>query len=351
MEIGNKIKQLRYKSGLTQEQLASRLGISAQSVSKWETGLTMPDITLLPLLAGEFGVSVDELFDLTTEQKFHRIENRIEVEEALPSDIFREYEEFLKEQLTEHDDKARVLGLLAALYHHRMQADALKVSKYAREAIMLRPEKKECQWFLDMAEGHVMWDWNEANHSAAIDFYKEVIQSDKVVPATPLPYYYLIDNLLADHRTKEAAEYLRIFQTLPAHQPFMATVYKAHIALAEFDEKRADSIIEDGLKEYIGNGGFLFEAAQYYAKKCNYDKAIDLYEQSWKAEENCKPRYTDTLYGIAKIYAILGKKDKVISTYDRIIDNLKTEWNIPEDERLVTKTIRERDRLLSTLKE
>ena len=52
------------------------------------------------------------------------------------------------------------------------------------------------------------WDWNEANHSPAIDFYKEVIQSDKVVPATPLPYYYLIDNLLADHRNLLTCEHI-----------------------------------------------------------------------------------------------------------------------------------------------
>ena len=64
MDIGNKIKQLRYKAGLTQEQLASKLGISSQSVSKWETNTTMPDITLLPLLSKEFGITIDELFDL-----------------------------------------------------------------------------------------------------------------------------------------------------------------------------------------------------------------------------------------------------------------------------------------------
>ena len=38
MEIGNKIKFLRRKAGLTQEQLGNRLNVSAQSVSKWETG-------------------------------------------------------------------------------------------------------------------------------------------------------------------------------------------------------------------------------------------------------------------------------------------------------------------------
>ena len=96
MELGKKIKQLRFKAGLTQEQLAEKLGIGAQSVSKWENAVAMPDITALPLLAEIFGVSIDDLFDLTTEQRLNRIENRMDAEEELPEDIFREYEDFLK---------------------------------------------------------------------------------------------------------------------------------------------------------------------------------------------------------------------------------------------------------------
>lgn len=135
----------------------------------------MADITLLPDIAEAFGISIDELFDLTVEQKLNRIENKLDIEEELSTDLFEEYEEFLKEQLTDGSDKARVLSLLANLYHHRMESDSLKVSKYSREAIMLDPTKKDCQWLLSKAEGHAMWDWNCANHSRAIDFYKEVI--------------------------------------------------------------------------------------------------------------------------------------------------------------------------------
>ena len=346
MDIGNKIKQLRYKAGLTQEQLATVLGVSPQSVSKWENAVSLPDIMLLPLLAVEFGVSVDELFDLSNEQTLNRIEKRMEQEDELSPDIFREYEEFLKTQLTEVTDKSRILSLLAHLYHHRMESDAKKVSKFAREAIRLHPEKKECQWLLNMAEGQYIWDWNEADHTALIDFYKEVICEDKKTPASPLPYYYLIDNLLADHRTKEAAEYLAIFETLPAAKPFMVCVYKAHIALAEFDAQTADHIIEDGLSEFGDNGGFLFEAAQYYARKCNYKKALALYEESWKIEEANKPRYTDTLYGIAKIHHILGEKASVLSTYDRILDNLQKEWGFAEDDRLVKEAMQEKLRIM-----
>ena len=87
MDIGNKIKQLRQKANLTQEQLGDSLGISAQSVSKWENSITMPDISLLPLLSSELGVTIDELFDLTTSQKLQRIERRIDLEDAESGDL------------------------------------------------------------------------------------------------------------------------------------------------------------------------------------------------------------------------------------------------------------------------
>ena len=59
--IGQNIKTLRKKRGITQEGLASALNVSSQAVSKWENGIGLPDITLLPALAGFFGVSTDEL--------------------------------------------------------------------------------------------------------------------------------------------------------------------------------------------------------------------------------------------------------------------------------------------------
>ena len=58
------IAALRRKEGVTQEQMADRLGVTYQAVSKWETEACCPDIALLPLLAQVFHVSVDRLFDL-----------------------------------------------------------------------------------------------------------------------------------------------------------------------------------------------------------------------------------------------------------------------------------------------
>jgi transcriptional regulator with XRE-family HTH domain len=77
--IGEKIKSLRKKREITQEQLAEYLNISFQSVSKWECGDAYPDVTMLPKIALFFGVTTDELLciDKLKEQEdinkyFHR---------------------------------------------------------------------------------------------------------------------------------------------------------------------------------------------------------------------------------------------------------------------------------------
>lgn len=59
--IGSIIMRLRKEHGMTQEQLANALGITFQAVSKWENGISSPDISTLPLLADLFGVSIDQL--------------------------------------------------------------------------------------------------------------------------------------------------------------------------------------------------------------------------------------------------------------------------------------------------
>lgn len=75
MMIGKNIKRLRITTGMTQEQLAERLHISGQAVSKWENETALPDITLLPDLADCFGVTINELMDyklrvLTYKERF-----------------------------------------------------------------------------------------------------------------------------------------------------------------------------------------------------------------------------------------------------------------------------------------
>lgn len=59
--LGSRITQKRKALGFTQEELAEKLGVSAQAVSKWENDLSCPDITLLPILAKILSTTIDEL--------------------------------------------------------------------------------------------------------------------------------------------------------------------------------------------------------------------------------------------------------------------------------------------------
>ena len=63
-KISLRIADLRKNSRITQQELADSIGVSFQTVSKWETGISMPDITVLPLLAEYFHVSTDQLLGL-----------------------------------------------------------------------------------------------------------------------------------------------------------------------------------------------------------------------------------------------------------------------------------------------
>ena len=59
MEFSEKLMTLRKQAGLSQEQLAYRLGITRQSVSKWESGAALPELVKLISLSEMFEVSVD----------------------------------------------------------------------------------------------------------------------------------------------------------------------------------------------------------------------------------------------------------------------------------------------------
>lgn len=74
------IAQLRRERGMTQETLAEMIGVSAQTVSKWENQTTCPDVALLPVIADVFGVTIDALYGretghaaLTPEQAIERV--------------------------------------------------------------------------------------------------------------------------------------------------------------------------------------------------------------------------------------------------------------------------------------
>lgn len=91
--IGKNISDLRKKSGITQEELASAIKISAQAVSKWETNTCLPDTQTLPLIAAYFNVSIDYLF-YGTDAVYNDVYNKVQQKTASYPQMSKEaYEE------------------------------------------------------------------------------------------------------------------------------------------------------------------------------------------------------------------------------------------------------------------
>lgn len=69
MNLGNNLFQARKKAGLSQEMVAEKLGVSRQTISKWETDETIPDIYQTKKLAKLYNLTLDELIDFDIDIK------------------------------------------------------------------------------------------------------------------------------------------------------------------------------------------------------------------------------------------------------------------------------------------
>lgn len=114
MNFGETLKGLRRAKDMTQEQLSEYLNVTAQAVSKWETGASLPDITLVPLLSNIFDVSADVLLGIDVSEKGKRIQEIIEHAKKL-SDKGRHGEAvaILRAGLREYPGSHRLMNRLA----------------------------------------------------------------------------------------------------------------------------------------------------------------------------------------------------------------------------------------------
>ena len=118
--------------------------------------LTLPRL----FLAEIFGVSIDDLFDVTTEQRLNRIENRMDAEEELPSKMFSSLRASCGPSWMIEASEAQAFELIAYLYWHRMNAEAQKASRYAKEAVAAHRMKRAANGSCVKQITMPVWDWN-----------------------------------------------------------------------------------------------------------------------------------------------------------------------------------------------
>ena len=138
--IGKKIKQMRRERDLTQEELAAHLGITFQSVSKWERGDGFPDITMLPALAHYFNISVDELLgmsELEMKEKYEKINSTWA--ENNKAGRHSENVALMRDSLKDFPNDALLLVQLSTSLEKTDGSDEEKL-KYLRESIAVQEQ-------------------------------------------------------------------------------------------------------------------------------------------------------------------------------------------------------------------
>ena len=324
MQFGSKIKALRNKRGITQEALAKAMGVTPQTVSKWENDVTMPDVALLPELSVFFGITIDELFSLDAKKQMERLENRIYEAGLISETEATQMEETLREFAKTPEHKAQALSLIAELHLHQAEIHKRMAAELAKEAMELEPDNSSYLSDYCTAMESYIPDWNCRNHHILIQELQDFVKRH---PDNRAASMWLLDNLMADKRLKEAEpELAHLAQIDTSYRPVL---YRALFATAKGDrelEAQCYQEIEDNFTEGKDAWVVQLSLAERETERQNYEKAIAHYEKAMEVQAS--PKFTDAPEAMAHIYEILGEKEKAVECYKLRIKMMREEWGI-----------------------
>lgn len=344
MNFGKKLKDLRLQKAVTQEQFAAHLNLSPQAVSKWENNLTLPDIQLLPEISVYFGVTIDELFDMTDQKHLERIENMVDTKRTIDKADFEYAQGFLQDKLSQKEARPKCLTLLSSLYNLKSEEYASLAEYYAKEALLLEPENKENHVNLRAAQHGTFADWNFFNHSQRIRFYQDFVAKN---PDYPRGYLWLLDELIADNRCDEADAILNKLAALDSS--CRVPLYRGKIIWARGAHDRALEIWRSMARQFTDDWLAQSCMADCLAHAGLYDEAIPYFQKALELQP--APRYTDSPMSIALIYEIQGRYEDAVRAWEEVIRLCKEEWHFTDGEIAVDRPKEEIARLQKLLSE
>ena len=337
--IGMNIKQLRQEKHIKQDTLADAVGVSAQAVSKWETGASDPDIALLPKLANYFGVSIDELFEVPKAERMERIQNMIWDERRIAPETFDRTVAYLEGVLKEDPKDAEALCRMAELYNHRAHSDHENASYYAERALEDDPKDENNAWaaYLEANNAPCGDNWLD-NHFSVIRFIRAFVEKH---PDDRYAKIILAENLLADHRLDEAEAAIA---QMKKDDAFLD--YSAKLAFMKGDREEALKLWKKAAADYPNRWQATDALGEGFLALGMYEEALDAFEKSFTMQS--APRYTDGLFARAQVHEEIGDIEGAIEDRKRIIECLKTDYDVTDGES-VDENLREIERLKGLL--
>ena len=325
MELGNQIRQMRTQRGITQEEMARHFGVTAQAVSKWERGVTAPDISLLPAISAYFGVSIDALFALSDDTRMERIQNMLwDVRYLDPTDVDNA-RKFLLDKAKRESNNGRPHELLADMENHLAKMHRDKAAEYALEAIERDDTLRSAFSELVHARNGVCSDWCASNHHTLIRELQEYIIRH---PKCPQAYLWLLDQLIQTNRLDEAENYLNTLSRF--HDSYRIAFYRGMIAQQKGQDATADGIWAQMIQDNKENWMAVFDTANLLAQRGDYEKAKQHYRSA--LEKMPQPRYVDGLESIAQICEIQHQYADAISALEEELHIFESEWGFSSGE-------------------
>lgn len=319
--LGSVIKRLRNEQGVTQDALAEYLGISYQAVSKWETGTTLPDITLLPKLAVFFGVRIDELFSVDHEDELERIDAMLQ-RETMTDQNYAYAKRILDGILRESPKNVEVMKRYAKVYLAKTNTDLITAGRMLEKAMELAPMDEEVYSLYRSVRGGGEYKYHSDN-----DWFIRVCEPyARKYPQNISLYRMLIEAMISKKYFDRAEELLGAVK-FTGENKHMKEVFLGDISLAKGEEAMAKEIWSTIPKtDWIGQ----YETGERFNRLNDYERAIECFNQAYDAQT--APRKMDMMYSLAFLYKKLGRFAEAKKEWELIAETLMSDYGMSDED-------------------
>lgn len=280
MDFSKNLRRLRQTKNMTQEQVAAALGISAQSVSRWECGTTLPDVTMLPAIAALYCVTIDDLYRETSVAYKNNAQRLSGVFESTlnPDDFLRadlEFRKLLKSEKYTNKD-LRLYGIM----HQYMMQYCIKTATELFDRVLQKGpiDDSETYWSTCRQKGYLFYQIGR--NQEIIDRFLPLVQAD----------------------SDEIQEWICLIQAYAFGGESEVALKWAKIAEEKFPENAS-------LHIYMGD---------LYRSLKQYDDAFF----HWRRAKELEPDWLDSTYSMAFCYEELGDYKNAYEMYCDIVNNL-----------------------------
>lgn len=321
-KLGARLRSLRHERGLTQDALASQLGVTYQAVSKWENNTTMPDVAMLPQLAMVLGVTIDALFSVDRTDEIRRVD--LILQQSILSDeqfsyAARVLDAILRDDPDDMDAKKRYLRLYLLRRHSdRLVAEEMLSKLWAAGC-------DDAQLYINLRE--MCGGGSEVRYADNTRFVERGIAYVKAYPTEVKVREYLFEALLELRRYEDARALMDELPTDDSYSVYLPEIWCGDLLLAHGNTDGAVSVWKTVPSS---NHKGQYEVGVRLERLGDDDGAAVCYEASFAAAEH--PRDLSAMYSLAFLRERQGNIRGAIDAWETILSVLASDWNKTDGE-------------------